>query len=87
MGHCGLAAALFLVGKYEYGLCDSGSAETVKRVIMNYRKYTRERKEMYGGDEGGAHMVSLRILLQYRDHQRGVTRVVIKILFVTGLYL
>lgn len=51
LGHCGLATGLFLFGKHEDGLCDCSSAKNCNNVIMDCRKYTRERKEMYG--EGG----------------------------------
>lgn len=87
LSHCGSAAGLILVGKHEDGLCDCGLAETVKHVMMDCRKYTRERKEMYSEVmRAGEHVVSLRVLLGYRNHQREVTKAV-KFLFVTGLFL
>ena len=85
LGHCGLAWDLARMGKHADGLCECGVGETVKHVLMECKRYNRERTELFSEVmRVGEPVVSLRVLLGYGDHQFEVAGAVVNFMYATG---
>ena len=73
LGHCCLARDLALIGKHDSGLCECGDREDVRHILMECRKYRRERVGLFDRViRLGQPVVSLRVLLGCGEKQREI---------------
>lgn len=88
LGHCGLASNLNVVGKHPDGLCECGSPETVKHVVLFCRKYSRERQQLFVElVDLGLSSFSLQTMLGMdQNRKESVGKAVIKYFHSIGLY-
>ena len=89
LGHCGLASNLHVVGKHLDGLCECGSPETVKHVMLYCRKYLRERQQFFVElADLGLSSFSLQTMLgPDQNGTESVGKAVIKYVHSIGLYV
>ena len=88
LGHFGFAKELFLLGKHVDGLCGvCGVTESVKHVILECRKYSRFRSEMYDKLlRTGMEVISLKNILNPDEKEGEVRRILVNFLKSANLY-
>ncbi len=86
LGHCALNYGLARVGKHLDGRCLCGELETVKHVVMDCEILSAARNRMFSDLlEAGVSSLSLKSILENKEYD--ATKVVIRFLLHTGLYL
>ena len=89
LGHCGLASGLKLVGKHPDGLCQCGSLETVKHVMLLCNQYTIQRQQLFKElSKLGFSRFSMQSIFGTEQNKTElVGKAVLKYLHASGLYV
>ena len=87
LGHCGLNSYLHIIGKHSSGLCECGSPETVKHILMECSKYSVERRELFKtASDLGLNSFSVKSLFSLHDNHQQIMAAILQFLRNTGLY-
>ena len=85
LGHCGLRSGLALIGKHPDGRCECGERETVKHVLLQWGRYSRQRRTLYRRLGSAAESVfNMRTLLNLDSVDK--TKELMDYLHIIGVY-
>ena len=88
LGHCGLNSYLHIIGKHSSGLCECGSPETVKHILLECSKYSVERRELFKtASDLGLNSFSVKSLFSLHDNHQQIMAAILQFLRNTGLYV
>ena len=85
LGHCGLRSGLALIGKHPDGRCECGEGETVQHVLLQWGRYSRQRRTLYRRLGSAAESVfNMRTLLNLDSVDK--TKELMDYLHIIGVY-